>query len=98
MNPDPRKSSAYVLARRRWMKTAGDICCICGGYVDRSLNGNHPWGGTVEHTVNVVDRPDLALDTTLWLLAHRTCNVRKGASLGGRRVHEKREPGGESRW
>lgn len=86
---DPRKSSAYVLARKRWMPTSGDVCCLCGEWVDKTLSGNHPWGPTVEHTVGVTDRPDLALDTSLWLLAHRTCNVVKGASLGGQRVHGK---------
>lgn len=83
---DPRRTYAYQKARRAWLPIAGDVCCLCGLHVDKTLPGSHPQGPTVEHTVDVVHAPWLALDVSLWALAHRACNARKGASLGGRRL------------
>lgn len=83
---DPRRTYQYQQMRRAWLPTVGDTCCICGGWVDRQLSGSHPLGPTVEHTIDVVHAPERALDVTLWSLAHRACNSRKGASLGGKRL------------
>jgi 5-methylcytosine-specific restriction endonuclease McrA len=80
MTGDPRWSSAYQRKRRAFIADhpPGSPCCHCGDEVDTTLSGNHPWGPTVEHTVPVRNRPDLALDISLWQLSHRKCNDRQG--------------------
>ncbi len=86
MSTDPRRTAAYQRARAEWLLYAGSTCHLCGGYVDVTLSGTLPHGPTVEHTVDVVVAPHLAMDRSLWRLAHRRCNSLKGASLGGRRL------------
>ncbi|MGE3813487.1 MAG: hypothetical protein AB7I24_18255 [Candidatus Nanopelagicales bacterium] len=91
MSGDPRHSSAYVMRRRRFIKAqpVGTPCALCGEPIDTRLPGTHPAGPTIEHVVPVRHRPDLALDDTLWALAHKSCNDHQG----GRAAHDDVPPG-----
>ena len=94
---DPRRSSAYVLARKRWLRQQydGSPCALCGLPVDVSLPGTHPLGPTVEHTLPVRSHPHLALDVNLWALAHKRCQDRQGARVSNRTRHGYPAPGSE---
>ena len=101
---DPRRSGRYTKARRLWLDGFGGqhgTCCMCGGVVDTSLPGTHPYGPSVEHRVPVrrllaqASSPAAALamvcDTSLWALAHRRCNDRQGGASSVERA-PKRAP------
>jgi hypothetical protein len=95
---DPRRSSAYVMARRRWINAQpnGTPCALCGRPVDTSQSGNAPWGPTVEHRLPVRSHPELALDQSWWALAHRKCSDRQGAQVANAIRRSKRAPSGPS--
>jgi hypothetical protein len=105
MMPDPRRSSRYVVTRRRWLKQQpdGSPCIMCGRAIDMSLPGTHPFGATVEHSVPVrtlrrlardeAELIDLACDTSTWLLACRRCQSRQGARVSNRTRHGRPAPG-----
>ncbi|GAA3089262.1 HNH endonuclease [Kribbella aluminosa] len=55
-------------------------CHLCGQPVDKSIQDRaDPRVGQVDHVVPVADRPDLANERSNLRLAHRLCNLRKGA-------------------
>lgn len=93
---DPRASRRYRTLRITWLRTADPTCALCGGDIDITLPGTHPWGPTVEHTVPVrtilamtdtwPDALAMACDTSLWAMAHARCQQLQGASVGGRIV------------
>ena len=78
---DPRHGYAYQKLRAAFVRsqTTGTPCSLCGRPIDTTLSGRLPWGPTVEHTVPVRERPDLALDVAHWRLAHRRCQSQQGA-------------------
>ncbi|MCA0332275.1 MAG: hypothetical protein LCI03_20615 [Actinobacteria bacterium] len=93
MSTDPRHGYQYQRLRKQWLaQWAGDTCCICGRGVDKTLSGRSIWGPTIEHTINVAEHPELALDTRYWRLSHLRCNTSKGASYGNARRARKRRP------
>jgi hypothetical protein len=78
---DPRHTYPYQRARARFIKSQpnGTPCSMCGKPIDTSLRGDDPAGPTIEHTVPVRDAPEVALDVTLWRLAHARCQGQQGA-------------------
>lgn len=67
--------SRYTLADVA--ERAGRRCHICGKTVDMRRPGTHPMGPTVDHLVPIsAGGPDSPSNVGL---AHRTCNVRRGA-------------------
>ena len=97
---DPRHTGAYVMARRAFIRSSanGTPCSLCGRAIDTTLSGNAPWGPTIEHTVPVRHAPELALDTTLWRLAHRRCNNRQGGAASRDWTGGRPGSGFVSRW
>jgi hypothetical protein len=105
MMPDPRRSSRYVVTRRKWMRQQvdGTPCALCGRPVDVSLPGTAPWGPTVEHLTPVralrrMARDEAELiamccDVTTWALSHRRCQDRQGAQVSNRTRHGRPAPG-----
>jgi hypothetical protein len=89
-----RQGREYSRQKRAFMaqwKAAERPCVICGGIIDYSLPGNHPWGPTFEHIgaaavaitgKAAVDHPEDAGP------AHHQCNSRGG----GRRKRKRPEP------
>ena len=53
-------------------------CWLCGHPVDRTLPGAHPQGPTVDHIIPL-SRGGNPLDRNNARLAHRRCNVTRGA-------------------
>jgi len=68
-----RKLRAAVLASE-------DVCHLCGGLVDKSLRWPHPMSPEVDHVVpvSVGGHPYARSNARL---AHRICNLRKGAGV-----------------
>ena len=85
---DPRHTHKYRVLRRQWLATMrpGEVCSLCGLVVDLKASGRTPTGPTVEHTIPVRDAPELALDVSLWRLAHARCQSKQGVAY----VNEKR--------
>lgn len=93
---DPRTSGPYKRLRAAFIARhpSGSPCCLCGRPIDTSLSGMAKWGPTVEHHVPVsvlrrhaatwADLVALCCDVSTWGIAHRTCQQRQGASMGGR--------------
>jgi 5-methylcytosine-specific restriction endonuclease McrA len=86
------QSWAWQQLRRARLQAAiraGEPCWRCGLPIDYGLPGTHPHGPHLDHVRPVALYPALALDpgNTRW--AHRVCNERAGASLGGRIVAAK---------
>jgi hypothetical protein len=93
MAADPRSHRRYVKARALWLAGYGGgpaPCGICGGVVNTSLPGTHPWGPTIEHRVpvrvlaqqarNRAELLTLVCDTSLWAVAHLRCQSRQGGA------------------
>jgi len=69
---------------RRWVIDHSDgICGICGRDVDKTLNGRHPWGPTVDHRVPRARGGTDDLDNLV--IAHLRCNAAKKDRLRARR-------------
>jgi hypothetical protein len=66
------------------------------------------WGPTPDHILSIAEHPELTYTESLLAVSHRTCNVRCGAKLGGKRLAAKRNalnggtqtqrPNYEARW
>jgi 5-methylcytosine-specific restriction endonuclease McrA len=54
------------------------VCVVCFGFIDTSLDGNHPDGPTTEHLVAVAAGGH-PTDPSNLALSHRRCNVARGA-------------------
>jgi 5-methylcytosine-specific restriction endonuclease McrA len=109
--PNPRHTVQWQQLRKRVIASAqyrGDSCYRCGQPIDYTLSGRHMWGPTVDHTYSIAEHPELAYVDSLLKVSHRRCNLRYGASLGGRRLAAKRaalnghtptpQPNYEARW
>lgn len=74
----------------------GCVCRLCGCSVDMGLSGLDEFGPTVDHVVSHAERRRLGLppdDRRCNVqLAHRVCNLRKGAFAAGRLVETPRQP------
>ena len=75
-------------ALRKTVIAAADACAICGEVVDKSLQWNDPLAPTVDHIVPLAlgGHPS---DPTNLQLAHRSCNARDGARVGGKLAAER---------
>ena len=71
-----RKLRATVLAEE-------DRCARCGRPVNKNLSGNHKWGATVGHVVELDRWPAGLLVRSNVRLEHRHCNITAGAIYGG---------------
>jgi 5-methylcytosine-specific restriction endonuclease McrA len=109
--PNPRHTVQWQQIRKRiiaWARYRGDPCFRCGQPIDYRLSGRHPFGATVDHVLSIAEHPELAFVESLLKVSHRTCNLRYGASLGGKRLAAKRaalngrtprpRPNYEARW
>lgn len=79
---DPRNQRRYKAMRAVFL-AANPWCAL-------RLAGCTRVANTVEHTVPVAARPDLAFEVSLWLPACLHCNTSKGASYGNRQRTTKR--------
>jgi 5-methylcytosine-specific restriction endonuclease McrA len=108
---NPRHTTRWQAIRKRAIARArsrGDPCYRCGKPIDYRLSGRHMWGATVDHVLPVAKHPELTYNESLLAVSHRTCNLRNGASLGGKRLAAKRaalngrtptpQPNYEARW
>jgi 5-methylcytosine-specific restriction endonuclease McrA len=75
---------------RPWLRLRAQViaeehtCCLCGGQVDKTLPGTHPWGPTIQH-VTSLNMGGAPRDRNNTRLAHRTCNLRAGDGSRRRR-------------
>lgn len=75
-------SEPYTLAEIA--ERDGRRCGLCGREVDMRLSGMLPDGPTIDHIVPLsISRDDTRPNVQL---AHRACNVRKGARDGGQQL------------
>jgi 5-methylcytosine-specific restriction endonuclease McrA len=109
--PNPRHTVQWQQLRKRVIARAryrADPCYRCGQPIDYTLSGRHMWGPTADHILSIAEHPELAYNEELIGVSHRTCNLRYGAALGGRRRAAKRaalngrgptrQPNYEARW
>jgi 5-methylcytosine-specific restriction endonuclease McrA len=109
--PNPRHTVRWQQIRKRVIDRAryrGDPCHRCGQPINYTLSGRHMWGATVDHVYSIAEHPELTYTETLLAVSHRRCNLRNGASLGGKRLAAKRaalngrtptpRPNYEARW
>ena len=109
--PNPRHTVQWQQIRKRVIDRArylADPCYRCGQPIDYTLSGRHTWGPTVDHTYSIAEHPELTFNESLLAVSHRQCNLRYGASLGGKRLAAKRaalngrtptqRPNYEARW
>jgi 5-methylcytosine-specific restriction endonuclease McrA len=109
--PNPRHTTRWQQIRKRVIDRArhrGDPCFRCGQPINYTLSGRHPYGPTVDHILSIAEHPEYAYNETLLAVSHRQCNLRYGASLGGKRLAAKRaalngrtptqRPNYEARW
>jgi 5-methylcytosine-specific restriction endonuclease McrA len=66
--------------RADFIRSRAPVCHWCGGVIDLRLSGRHPDGVTIDHLTPVDDAPELFWNRSLWALAHRRCNDKRGAS------------------
>ena len=96
---DPRRHGTYTRTRRAYLDgfAGGPApCAICGGTVNTSLPGTHPYGPTIEHRIPVrrmrymvqtwAELLALACDTSLWAVAHQRCQSRQGGRSSAERA------------
>ncbi|MDI6912208.1 hypothetical protein [Nocardioides sp.] len=74
---DPRNQRKYKALRAAFLALNPSCALKLAGCTGRA--------DTVEHTVPVAARPDLAFEVGLWLPACLHCNASKGATYGNRR-------------
>jgi 5-methylcytosine-specific restriction endonuclease McrA len=111
MTANPRHTTRWQAIRKRVIARARyrqDPCFRCGGVIDYTLSGRHMWGPTADHILSIAEHPEHAYNENLIAVSHRTCNLRWGASLGGKRLAAKRaalngrtptqQPNYEARW
>jgi hypothetical protein len=77
---NPRHTRVYREARADFLRVTPPVCWWCGEPIDMRLSGRHPDGPTVDHLEPVDDAPEKFWDRSLWRLAHRRCNDKRGAS------------------
>ena len=80
MTPGGQRSGSRYRALRAWVIEHRHACCRCGGYVDKTLSGDHPAGPTFDHI------EALALGGSMYDLAnaglsHRSCNMAHGREV-----------------
>lgn len=83
-----RSSHTYRSAVEKFRKTCsqkrnkdgsrGAACWLCGQDINYSVKFPHPGSFSVDHSIPVNDRPDLIMDTTLWMPSHFSCNSARG--------------------
>lgn len=98
---DPRHSSAYVMARKRFIAAArarGAPCAICYQAIDYLGGGRVPYGPSLDHLYPIATHPHLALVETYWRVTHLRCNLSRGAAFGNarRQAGRGRRPRGPS--
>lgn len=67
-----KKNRAYLI------KT-GEVCAICGGYIDKSLKFPNPMSPSVDHKIPVSKGGRSTLDNLQ--LTHLCCNKAKGTKI-----------------
>jgi 5-methylcytosine-specific restriction endonuclease McrA len=93
MTANPRHTTQWQQIRKRviaWARYRGDPCYRCGLPIHYTLSGRHPYGPTCDHVLSIAEHPEHAYNEHLLAVSHRTCNLRSGASLGGKRLAAKR--------
>lgn len=79
MAGDPRFTRRYKRLAA-WVYRAYDVCCICGGPVDKTLRFPDPKSRSLEHLTPIADGGD-PYDPANAALAHLGCNSRKGQAM-----------------
>lgn len=76
----PAEGRPWRRLRARIIRNAS-VCAICGGLLDPSARKPHPNSTEVDHVLPLTLRPDLAMDPTNLVAAHRRCNRAKSNRL-----------------
>lgn len=76
----PYNTAAYRRAKAAFIQQAPPICAyqhcpIPDRRIDKRLNGNHPYGPTIDHTIPTSQGGPMWHG---WTLMHRRCNLSKG--------------------
>ena len=74
---DHEMRGAYRRLRAQFLErwaAAREECAFGDGPIDYELRHGDPRAATLHHTVPVVLRPDLEMETSLWKPAHFLCN------------------------
>lgn len=66
-------------ALRQWVIAHYDTCYVCTKPVDKTLDGRHRLGPTLEH-IEPISRGGSLLDKSNAALSHRRCNMKRGAN------------------
>lgn len=86
MTPDPRKTYAYRIARRKFLDdhaSRSGLCDSCRAPMDYSGTGKpHRRTATIEHRIPVEHQPDLALAVEHWAAWCLSCNSRGNRNKG----------------
>lgn len=78
MSADPRQRNGHRRRElRRWLRSQGLPCHLCGLPIDYSLPAGHPMSFEVDEIVPVSRGGD-PLDRSNVAPAHRICNERRG--------------------
>jgi 5-methylcytosine-specific restriction endonuclease McrA len=78
-NPRTVNGTRYRRLRKHLLAVE-DICCICGGHIDKSLKTPHPMSAEVEHLVPISKGGAIYAHDNCGV-AHRICNQRKGNKM-----------------
>lgn len=62
----------------------GTGCRLCGKAIDMTIEGNDPWGPSLDHILARADGGKNVPEN--WQLAHQKCNSKKGSELSKRRT------------
>jgi hypothetical protein len=76
-HPQHENGHRWRKLRYRVIRTQ-EVCGICGDPVDRTLPAGTPGSPEVDHVVPVSVAPELRWERSNLVLAHRSCNGRKG--------------------
>lgn len=64
---------------RAYLFKTGEVCAICGGYIDKTLPFPHPMSKSVDHIIPVAKGGKSTLDNLQ--LTHLQCNKAKGVKI-----------------
>jgi 5-methylcytosine-specific restriction endonuclease McrA len=59
----------------------GAPCVLCEQEINYDLDGNHPFGCTVQHLMPKSIYPELTWSPSNWAPAHRECNLHAGNKI-----------------
>ena len=78
--PDVNGSEQGIFKKnKKILLRSGNICALCGGYIDKSLKFPHPMSASVDHIIPVSKGGKSTMDNLQ--LAHLCCNQSKSSKV-----------------